>query len=163
MRCIATTPLNAHYISISVLQCAAVCCSVLQCVAVCCSVLQFVAVCCSATPTFAHHIVSWFVLYFCTCMLKCVVVYFNLLQCTVVTCSVLQCATLSEFYIFIQMYLSFEATLSSLSFSMYFSFAFSFSMPIRAHLPWARPMRVSMCVYTLQVISILYAHTFPSL
>ena len=64
-------PLTASHVSLSVLQCVAVCCSVLQCVAVCCSALQCVAVCCSA--------------------LQCVAVCCSVLQCVAVRCSVLQC------------------------------------------------------------------------
>jgi len=56
-------------ITVSVLQCVAVCCSVLQCVAVCCSVLQCVAVCCS--------------------VLQCVALCCSVLQCVAVCCSVL--------------------------------------------------------------------------
>jgi len=45
-------------VSLSLLQCVAVCCSVLQCVAVCCSVLQCVAVCCSRESLTAAHCIT---------------------------------------------------------------------------------------------------------
>ena len=51
-------------LSLSVLQCVAVCCSVLQCIAVCCSVLQCVAVFCSVLQYDAV----------CCSMLQCVAV-----------------------------------------------------------------------------------------
>jgi len=61
-------------VTVSVLQCVAVCCSVLQCVAMCCSVLRCVAVCCSTCVA--------------VCCSTCVTVYALLYLC----CSVLQCA-----------------------------------------------------------------------
>ena len=55
---------DATQVSVSVLQCVAVCCSVLQCVTVCHSLLQCAAVCCSvvqyvALCSGATHIDFW--------------------------------------------------------------------------------------------------------
>ena len=59
---------------------AAVCCSVLQCVAVCCSVLQCVAVCCSVLQCVAV----------CCSVLQCVALYCSMLKCVVEYCGALQ-------------------------------------------------------------------------
>jgi len=69
--------------SISVLQCAAVCCSLLQCAAVWHSVLQCAAVCCSVLQCDAV----------CCSVAQCAAVCCSVMQCVAVCCSVLQCTS----------------------------------------------------------------------
>ena len=70
-------------ISLSVVQCVAVCCSVLQCVSLCCSVLQCVAVC------------------------------FIVLQCVAVRCSVFHCVAVCFIVLqYVSLYCSVKNVLS---------------------------------------------------